>query len=158
MPSSAATAADICRGWFDCWSSEPIGGERAAIASLQSGSVQLQGLPESAKLTSVTTELEPANELSTDPAPEPPSPVELQEKLNSPLQVPLARIMARNAGYRIEEGLVLPAGEGSPSVEYLRSLLNIGNRALTAKKIQQLIEGNPQWGFYFDDFGELWGF
>ena len=115
-------------------------------------------LPESAKLTSVTTELEPANELSTDPAPEPPSPVELQEKLNSPLQVPLARIMARNAGYRIEEGLVLPAGEGSPSVEYLRSLLNIGNRALTAKKIQQLIEGNPQWGFYFDDFGELWGF
>jgi hypothetical protein len=116
------------------------------------------GLPESAKLTSVTSELEPANEVSTDPAPEPPSPVEIQEKLNSPLQVPLARIMARNVGYRIEEGLVLPAGEGSPSVEYLPSLLNTKNRALTAKKIQRLIEGNPQEGFYFDKFGELWEF
>ncbi|CAA9265415.1 hypothetical protein AVDCRST_MAG92-2693 [uncultured Coleofasciculus sp.] len=130
----------------------------SAIASLQDGSIQLQGLPESAKLTSATTELEPANEVSTDPAPEPPSPVELQEKLNSPLQAPLARMMARNAGYRIEEDLVLPAGEEMPSLEYLRSLLNTENRALTAKKIQRLIEGNPQWGFYFDEFEELWGF
>jgi len=125
-----------------------------AIASLQSDSVQLQGLPESV----ARPELEPANEVSTDPASEPPSPVELQEKLNSPLQAPLARMMARNAGYRIEEGLVLPAGERMPSVEYLRSLLNTKNRALTAKKIQRLIKGNPQWGFYFDEFGELWGF
>jgi len=125
-----------------------------AIASLQSGSVQLQGLPESV----ARPELEPAQEEPSAPAPEPPSPVELQEKLNSPLQAPLARMMARNAGYRIEEGLVLPAGEGMPSVEYLRSLLNTENRALIAKKVQRLIEGNPQGGFYFDEFGELWGF
>jgi hypothetical protein len=45
----------------------------SAIASLQDGSIQLQGLPESAKLTSATAELEPANELSTDPEPEPPA-------------------------------------------------------------------------------------
>jgi len=124
----------------------------SAIASLQDGSVQLQGLPESAR-----AELEPAKEEPSVPVPEPPSPVELQEKLNSSLQAPLARMMARNAGYRIEEDLVLPA-EGMPCLEHLRSLLNTKNRAPTAKKIQRLIEGNPQEGFYFDEFGELWGF
>jgi len=124
-----------------------------AIASLQAGSVQLQGLPESVP----RAELEPAQEEPSAPKPEPISLVELQEKLNSPLQAPLARMMARNAGYRVEEDLVLPA-EGMPCLEHLRSLLNTKNRALTAKKIQRLIEGNPQWGFYFDEFGELWGF
>jgi len=58
----------------------------------------------------------------------------------------------------LEKGLVLNAGEEIPCVEHLRSLLNTTNRGLTAKKIQRLIEGNPGWGFYFDEFGELWGF
>ena len=120
----------------------------SAIASLHSGSIQLQGLPESA----LTKELEPANE------PELLSPVVLQEKVDSALQAPLARMMARKAGYRIEEGLVLPAGEGMPCVEYLRSLLNTTNRAVTVRKIEQLIEKNPNWGYYFDEFGGLWGF
>jgi hypothetical protein len=67
--------------------------------------------------------------------------------------------MAKALGYRLEEGLVLPVGEEIPSLEHLRSLLtNAETRAVTAKKIQRLIEGNPQWGFYFDEFGELWGF
>jgi hypothetical protein len=136
----------------------------SAIASLQAGSVQLQNLSAGRDLLQnlpesfVRSELEPAKEEPSAPEPEPPSPVELQEKLNFPLQAPLARMMARNAGYRIEEGLVLPAGEGMPTVEYLRSLLNTENRALIAKKIQRLIKGNPQFGFYFDEFGELWGF
>jgi hypothetical protein len=151
----------------------------SAIASLQTGCVQLQGLAESAKLNSPTVELEPAKELPSESAivetepvadaadlepakelpsePEPISAIALQEKLDSRF-APLARIMAKVLGYRIEEGLVLPAGEEIPSLEHLRSLLNTENRALTAKKIQRLIEGNPQWGFYFDEFGELWGF
>ncbi len=58
----------------------------------------------------------------------------------------------------LEEGLPLPAGEDIPCVEHLRSLLNTKNPGVTMKKIQRLIEGNPQWGFYFDQFGELWGF
>jgi hypothetical protein len=45
-----------------------------------------------------------------------------------------------------------------PDLEHLRSLLNTENRGVTAKKIQRLIEKNPQWGFYFDGLGELWGF
>ena len=210
----------------------------SAIASLQTGCVQLQGLAESAKLNSATVELEPAKELPsesaiaepepiaavddlepvkelpsepaiTEPAiaepepvavvddldpvkelpsesaiaepepvvaadatdlepakelpsePKPVSAIELQEKLNSPFALfeSLARTMAKALGYRIEEGLVLPAGEEIPSLEHLRSLLtNAETRAVTAKKIQRLIEGNPQWGFYFDEFGELWGF
>jgi hypothetical protein len=67
-------------------------------------------------------------------------------------------MMARNAGYRIEEGFGSASGGRDTLLEYLRSLLNTENRALTAKKIQRLIEGNPQWGFYFDEFEELWGF
>jgi hypothetical protein len=186
----------------------------SAIASLQAGCVQLQGLVESAKLNSATVELEPAKEppsepvivepepvavvaadvTALEPAKEPPSepvivepepvavvaadvtalepakelpsepePVsvnELQEKLNSSFALfkSLARTMAQELGYRIEEGLVLPTGEEMPDLEHLRSLLNTENRAVTAKKIQRLIEGNPQWGFYFDEFGELWGF
>jgi hypothetical protein len=159
----------------------------SAIASLQAGCVQLQGLVESAKLNSATVELEPAKELpnesaivelepvavaaadATDPEPakelpsepERVSAIELQEKLNSPFALfkSLARTMAQELGYRIEEGLVLKAGEEIPSLEHLRSLLsNTETRSVTAKKIQRLIEGNPQWGFYFDEFGELWGF
>lgn len=173
----------------------------SAIASLQTGCVQLQGLVESAKLNSATAELEPALELpseSTIAEPEPvaddlepvkelpsksaavePEPVAvvadlepakelpsepeslsaiaLQEKLDSRF-ASLARTMAKAFGYRIEEGLVLPAGEEMPSLEHLQSLLNTDNRGVTAKKIRRLIEGNPQWGFYFDEFGELWGF
>jgi hypothetical protein len=105
------------------------------------------------------TDLEPAKELPSEPKPV--SAIELQEKLNSPFALfeSLARTMAKALGYRIEEGLVLPAGEEIPSLEHLRSLLtNAETRAVTAKKIQRLIEGNPQWGFYFDEFGELWGF
>jgi hypothetical protein len=159
----------------------------SAIASLQTGCVQLQELTESAKLNSATVELEPVKELPSEPAiaepepvadadaaatdlepakelpsePEPVSAIELQEKLNSPFALfkSLARTMAQELGYRIEEGLVLPAGEEIPSLEHLRSLLtNAETRPVTAKKIQRLIEGNPQWGFYFDEFGQLWGF
>ena len=207
----------------------------SAIASLQAGCVQLQGLVESAKLNSVTAELEPVKELPSESAvlepepvaaadlepvkelpsepaiaeletvtvvaatdlepakelpnesaivelepvavvaadvtalepvkelptePEPVSVNELQDKLNSSFALfqSLARTMAQELGYRIEEGLVLNAGEEMPSLEHLRSLLNTDNRGVTAKKIQRLIEGNPQWGFYFDEFGELWGF
>jgi len=181
----------------------------SAIASLQAGCVQLQGLVESAKLNSATVELEPVKELPSEPAitesepvaavddlepvkelpsesavvepepvaaadatdlepakelpsePEPVSAIELQEKLNSPFALfkSLARTMAQELGYRIEEGLVLNAAEEMPSLEHLRSLLsNTETRSVTAKKIQRLIEGNPQWGFYFDEFGELWGF
>ncbi len=206
----------------------------SAIASLQAGCVQLQGLVESAKLNSATVELEPAKEppsepVIAEPEPEPvaavddlelvkellsesavvepepvavvddlepvkelpsesaiaePEPVvaatatdlepakelpselepvsvtELQEKLNSPFALfkSLARTMAQELGYRIEEGLILPVGEEMPSLEHLRSLLNTENRGVTVKKIQRLIEKNPQWGFYFDEFGELWGF
>ena len=206
----------------------------SAIASLQTGCVQLQGLADSAKLNSATAELEPAKEQPSEPAivepepepvaavddlelvkellsesavvepepvavvddlelvkelpsesaiaepepvvaatatdlepakklpsePEPVSAIELQEKLNSPFALfkSLARTMAQELGYRIEEGLILPAGEEMPSLEHLRSLLNTENRGVTVKKIQRLIEKNPQWGFYFDEFGELWGF
>jgi hypothetical protein len=103
-------------------------------------------------------DLEPAKELPTEL--EPVSVTELQEKLNSPFALfkSLARTMAQELGYRIEEGLVLLAGEEMPDLEYLRSLLTTDNRGVTAKKVQRLIEGNPQWGFYFDEFGELWGF
>jgi hypothetical protein len=58
----------------------------------------------------------------------------------------------------LERGLVLNAGEEIPCLEHLRSLLNTANRGLTAKKIERLIECHPQWGFYFDKSGELWGF
>ena len=179
----------------------------SAMASLQTGCVQLLELAESAKLNSATAELEPVKELPSEPAiaepepvaataelepvkelpsesaiaepepvaataeleqakelpsePEPVSAIELQEKLNSPFALfeSLGRTMAKALGYRIEEGLVLNAGEEIPSLEHLRSLLsNTETRSVTAKKIQRLIEGNPQWGFYFDEFGELWGF
>ena len=148
----------------------------SAMASLQAGSIQLQvaGLAESAQLNSATAELEPVVTADADvDALEPvkestgsdtaelepkPSLLELQEKLNLPLQAPIARMIARQVGYRIEEGLVLPAGEEIPSLEHLRSLLNTENRGVTVKKMQRIIEGNPQWGFYFDEFGELWGF
>jgi hypothetical protein len=122
-----------------------------AIASLQDGSIQLQGLAESA----ARPELEPAKEVSTDPEPEPPSPAELQEKLNSPLQAPLARMMARNAGYRIEEGLVLPGGEGMPCLEYLRSLMT---NPINARKVKRLIAAHPEWGFWIDKDGEIQDF
>jgi hypothetical protein len=103
-------------------------------------------------------DLEPAKELPSEL--EPVSVTELQEKLNSPFALfkSLARTMAQELGYRIEEGLILPTGEEMPSLEHLRSLLNTENRGVTVKKIQRLIEKNPQWGFYFDEFGELWGF
>jgi hypothetical protein len=79
-----------------------------AIASLQSGCVQLQAM-ESAELTSAAAELEPAMTRQ-----------EIQKKLNSPhpAQVSLARILARKFGYLVEADLVLPAGEEIPSLEY----------------------------------------
>jgi hypothetical protein len=105
-------------------------------------------------------DLEPVKELPTEPEPVIVSVGELQEKLNSPFALfrSLARTMAKTLGYRIEEDLVLPAGEEMPDLEHLRSLLDTDNRGITAKKIQRLVERNPQWGFYFDEFGELWGF
>jgi hypothetical protein len=101
------------------------------------------------------TDLEPAKELPCEP--EPVSAIELQEKLNSPFALfeSLARTMAKALGYRIEEGLVLPAGEEIPSLEHLRSLLTIST---TAPKVKRLIEAHPAWGFWIDDSGELWEF
>jgi len=118
-----------------------------AIASLQTGCAQLQA----AELA----ELEPAEEKLTDPEPQIISPQWLQQNLDSsPVKASLARILARKWGYRIEEGLVLPA-EGMPSVEYLRSLLS---NSIMAPKVKRLVDAHPEWGFYLDEFGELWGF
>jgi hypothetical protein len=122
-----------------------------AIASLQAGSVQLQGLPESVAIP----ELEPAQEVSTDSEPEVISLVELQEKLNLPLKAPLARMMARNVGYRIEEDLVLPGGEGMPCLEHLRSLMT---NPINARKVERLIAAHPEWGFWIDKDGEIQDF
>jgi len=55
----------------------------------------------------------------------------------------------------LEEGLVLPAGEEMPCLEYLRSLLS---NPTTAQKVKRLIEAHPDWGFWIDNSGELWGF
>ena len=122
----------------------------SAIASLQSGSIQLQGLPE----TAARAELEPANEVFTDLEPEPPSLAELQERLNFPAQAPLARMMARNLGYHVEEGLILAANE-MPSVETLQSLLT---NPVTAPKVERLIAAHPEWGFWIDERAELHDF
>jgi hypothetical protein len=151
----------------------------SAMASLQRGCVQLQGLAESAKLNSATAELEPAKELviesaiaelepvttadaaaaddlepaaiTVDPEPDSISIAALQEKLDSRIHAPLARMMARNLGHRIEEDLVLPAGE-IPPVEHLRSLLT---NPTTAPRVKRLIEAHPDWGFWIDDEGEI---
>jgi hypothetical protein len=87
--------------------------------------------------------------------PEPISLLELQEKLNSRLLASLAQTIAKKLGYRIEEGLVLPAGEEIPSLEHLRSLLS---NPTTAAKVKRLIEAHPEWGFWIDECGELWEF
>ncbi len=123
---------------------------RSAIASLQAGSIQLQGLPE----TAARAELEPAKELSSDPEPAPPSPAELQERLNSPALAALARMTARNLGYHVEDGLIFPADE-MPSVETLRSLLA---NPLTAPKVERLIAAHREWGLWIDEGGELQDF
>jgi hypothetical protein len=152
------------------------------MASLQGGCVQLQvqGLAESAKLNSATAELEPAKELviesaiaelepvttadaaaaddlepaviAADPEPDSISIAALQEKLDSRIHAPLARLMARSWGYRIEENLVLPAGEEIPPVKHLRSLLT---NPTTAPRVKRLIEAHPDWGFWIDDEGEI---
>ena len=124
-----------------------------AIASLQSGCVQLQAV-EPAELTSAAAELEPTEEKFSDPEPEFVTLQALQQKLNSPVQASLARILARKWGYRIEEGLVLPA-EGMPSVDSLRSLLT---NPLTAPKVERLIDAHPDWGFWIDAAGEIHDF
>jgi hypothetical protein len=153
----------------------------SAMASLQGGCVQLpvQGLAESAKLNSATAELEPAKEsviesaiaelepvttadaaaaddlepavIAADPEPDSISIAALQEKLDSRVHAPIARMMARNLGHRIEEDLVLPAGE-IPPVEHLRSLLT---SPTTAPRVKRLIEAHPDWGFWIDDEGEI---
>jgi len=125
-----------------------------AIASLQSGSVQLQAI-EPAEPISTVAELEPAEEESTDPEPETVSPQWLQKTLDSsPAQALLARTLARKNGYRIEEGLVLPAS-GMPSIDSLRSLLS---NPVTARKVEQLIAAYPEWGFWIDAAGEIHDF
>jgi hypothetical protein len=118
-----------------------------AIASLQSDCPQLPPV-EPAKL-------EPNEEESTDPEPEIISPQWLQKNLDSsPAQASLARTLARKWGYRIEEGLVLPA-EGMPSVEYLRSLLS---NSIMAPKVKRLVDAHSEWGFWIDEAGEIQDF
>jgi hypothetical protein len=109
---------------------------------------------EPAELTSAAAELEPTEEKFSDPEPEFVTLQALQQKLNSPVQASLARILARKWGYRIEEGLVLPA-EGMPSVDSLRSLLT---NPLTAPKVERLIDAHPDWGFWIDAAGEIHDF
>jgi hypothetical protein len=118
-----------------------------AIASLQSGCAHLEPV-EPAKL-------EPAEEQPTDPEPEIIPLQALQQKLDSPAQASLTRIMARKMGYRIEEGLVLSGGEEIPSVEYLASLLT---NPITARKVERLIAAHPEWGFWIDAAGEIQDF
>jgi hypothetical protein len=126
-----------------------------AIASLQSGCAQLEPV-EPAELPSAAADaLEPAKELPTEPEPESVSLGTLQQKLDSPVQAPLARMRAKKMGYRIEEGLVLPGGEEIPSVEYLASLLT---SFITARKVQRLIAAHPEWGFWIDAAGEIQDF
>jgi hypothetical protein len=122
-----------------------------AIASLQSNCVQLQ-LAESATAEEKPAELEPAEEQPSDPEPEITLQT-LQENLNSPVQAPLARMRAREMGYRVEEDLVLPA-EGIPSVEHLRSLLA---NPLTTPKVERLLDTHPDWGFFIEA-GEILDF
>jgi hypothetical protein len=119
-----------------------------AIASLQSDCVQLPAVK--------PAELEPVKEEPIDPELELTNLATLQQELNSAplLQASLIRMKARKWGYRIEEGLVLPA-EGIPSVEYLRSLLS---NSMMAPKVKRLVDSHPEWGFYLDELGELWGF
>ena len=126
-----------------------------AIASLQTGCPQLEPV-EHAELPSATADaLEPAKELPTEQEPESVSLAVLQQKLDSPVQAPLARMRAKKMGYRIEEGLVLPGGEEIPSVEYLASLLT---NPITARKVQRLIAAHPEWGFWIDAAGEIQDF
>jgi hypothetical protein len=122
-----------------------------AIASLQSGCVQLQ-LAESATAEEKPAELEPTKEKPADP--EPAITLQaLQEKQDSPVIAPLARIMAQKMGYRIEEGLILPA-EGMPSIDSLQLLLA---NPLTAPKVQRLLDAHPEWGFFIEE-GEILDF
>ncbi len=144
-----------------------------AIASLQAGCVQLGELAESytpVQELEPAQDQEPAKELEgaeskSEPAPaaglesEPkpkPTMAELQEKLNSLAMAPAIRMMVKfnpQWGYRIEEDLVLPL-EGTPSLEYLRSLH--GN-VVTARRVHSLVEKHPEWGYYFEN-GELCDF
>ena len=120
-----------------------------ALASLQSGCVQLQAL-EPATAEEKPAELEPAEEQPADPEP---TLQELQEKSDSPLLASLARMRAREMGYRIEEDLILPA-EGMPSVEYLAWLLA---DPLKAPRVQRLLDAHPDWGFFIEA-GEIHDF
>jgi len=146
-----------------------------AITSLQTGCAQLQAA-ELAELEAVKEQqsllrstpveikenpvepakLEPVKEEPIDPELELANLATLQQELNSAplLQASLIRMKARKWGYRIEEGLVLPA-EGMPSVEHLRSLLS---NSIMAPKVKRLVDAHPKWGFWIDEFGELWGF
>jgi len=109
--------------------------------------------------------LEPAKELASEPAVTepiaPPLPLsELQQRLDGgKLAASLARrvIEANPEWYVMDEelNLVLPAGEEIPSLEHLRSLLS---NPITAQKLAELIEAHPDWGFWIDEFGELWEF
>jgi hypothetical protein len=119
-----------------------------AIGSLQTGCAQLPAVE--------PAELEPVKKQPIDPELELANLAMLQQELNSAplLQASLIRMKARKKGYCIEEGLVLPA-EGMPSVEYLRSLLS---NSIMAPKVKRLVDAHPEWGFWIDEFGELWGF
>ena len=127
----------------------------SAIAFLQSGCVQLQAL-EPATAEKKPAELEPTKEKVSEPDPEPEtvSPQWFQKTLDSsPAQAHFARTLARNNGYRIEEGLVLPA-EGMPSAEYLAWLLA---DPLKVPKLERLLAAHPDWGFFIEA-GEIHDF
>ncbi len=142
----------------------------ATMTSLEAGCVQLQGLAESGENSiSLSPKLE-HSPVDPDPMtsvgqvclglsssviePKQWSMAELQEKLNRPVSASLARMLASEMGYRVEEGLVLPESE-IPSVEHLRSLLN---NSITASKVERLVAAHPEWGFWIDESGELHDF
>jgi hypothetical protein len=133
-----------------------------ALATLQSGCVQLQALEPAtaekkpAELTSAAAELEPAEEQPAELEPAT-TRQKIQEQLNSPhkARVIFARIQAEKLGYRVEADLVLPAGEEIPSLEYLASLLT---NPITASRVERLLDAHPEWGFWIDAAGEIQDF
>jgi hypothetical protein len=147
--------------------------EQAVIAmhTLQSNSAQVRELASSTELSLSLAATEPsqaclplelpepavepepraAEDLEPAAEPEPMTVAELQEKLNLPVFAPLVRMMAPQLGYRVEDGLVLPA-EGMPSLDLLRSL---HHNPITKAKVERLVEVHPEWGFYIDGKGEL---
>jgi hypothetical protein len=135
--------------------------EQAAIAlqGLQSNSVQVQEVmsPGVELALKAVVESAPAEESSSPEAK--PALIDLQTKLDLPLQASVVKIMVKanpQWGYRIDDELklILPV-EGQPPLDYLQWLLN---NKLTAGRARQLIDRNPEWGFLIDDDGHLWDF